>query len=153
LKGAVLGYVYALEQGECEQQELLMHLQIQLRHIGIAMSDQAVRKFMHQSLAQVKHSLCYQIPKHASDLERLAQSFSESCAHAYQDPCARVGREPLRKLEHNERVMGSLATLLKYSLPFDVVLKGAVLGYVYALEQGECEQQELLMHLQIQLRH
>ncbi len=121
--------------------------------IGIAMSDQAVRKFMHQSLAQVKHSLCYQIPKHASDLERLAQSFSESCAHAYQDPCARVGREPLRKLEHNERVMGSLATLLKYSLPFDVVLKGAVLGYVYALEQGECEQQELLMHLQIQLRH
>lgn len=121
--------------------------------IGIAMSDQAVRKFMHQSLAQVKHSLCYQIPKHASDLERLAQSFSESCAHAYQDPCARVGREPLRKLEHNERVMGSLATLLKYSLPFDVVLKGAVLGYVYALEQRECEQQELLMHLQIQLRH
>ena len=68
-------------------------------------------------------------------------------------PCARVGREPLRKLEHNERVIGSLATLLKYSLPFDVVLKGAVLGYVYALEQGECEQQELLMHLQIQLRH
>ena len=68
-------------------------------------------------------------------------------------PCARVGREPLRKLEHNERVIGLLATLLKYSLPFDVVLKGAVLGYVYALEQDECEQQELLMHLQIQLRH
>lgn len=121
--------------------------------IGIAMSDHIVRKFMHQSLAQVKHGLCYQIPKHASDLERLTQSFSESCANAYQDPCARVGREPLRKLEHNERVMGSLATLLKYSLPFDAVLKGAVLGYVYALEQGECEQQELLMHLQIQLRH
>ncbi|OAL83197.1 haloacid dehalogenase [Acinetobacter sp. SFD] len=121
--------------------------------IGIAMSDHIVRKFMHQSLAQVKHGLCYQIPKHASDLERLTQSFSESCANAYQDPCARVGREPLRKLEHNERVMGSLATLLKYSLPFDAVLKGAVLGYVYALEQGECEQQELLMHLQIQLKH
>ena len=34
-----------------------------------------------------------------------------------------------------------------------MVLKGAVLGYIYALEQGECEQQELLMHLQIQLRH
>lgn len=121
--------------------------------IGVAMSDHTVRKFMHQSLAQVKHGLCYQIPKHASDLERLTQSFSESCANAYQDPCARVGREPLRKLEHNERVMGSLAVLLKYSLPFDAVLKGAVLGYVYALEQGECEQQELLMHLQIQLRH
>lgn len=121
--------------------------------IGVAMSDHTVRKFMNQALAQVKHGLCYQIPKHASDLERLAQSFSESCANAYQDPCARVGREPLRKLEHNERVMGSLATLLKYSLPFDAVLKGAVLGYVYALEQGECEQQELLMHLQIQLRH
>ena len=121
--------------------------------IGVAMSDHTIRKFMNQALAQVKHGLCYQIPKHASDLERLAQSFSESCANAYQDPCARVGREPLRKLEHNERVMGSLATLLKYSLPFDAVLKGAVLGYVYALEQGECEQQELLMHLQIQLRH
>lgn len=121
--------------------------------IGVAMSDHAVRKFMQQALAQVKHGLCYQIPKHASDLERLAQSFTESCAYAYQDPCARVGREPLRKLKHNERVMGSLSTLLKYSLPFDVVLKGAVLGYIYALEQGECEQQELLMHLQIQLRH
>lgn len=121
--------------------------------IGVAMSDHTVRKFMHQALAQVKHGLCYQIPKHASDLERLTQSFSESCANTYQDPCARVGREPLRKLKHNERVMGSLATLLKYSLPFDAVLKGAVLGYVYALEQGECEQQELLMHLQIQLRH
>lgn len=120
--------------------------------IGVAMSDHTIRKFMNQALAQVKHGLCYQIPKHASNLERLAQSFSESCANAYQDPCARVGREPLRKLEHNERVMGSLATLLKYSLPFDAVLKGAVLGYVYALEQGECEQQELLMHLQIQLR-
>lgn len=121
--------------------------------IGVAMSDQSVRKFSQQALAQVKHGLSYKIPKHASDLERLAQSFIESCAYAYQDPCARVGREPLRKLEHNERVLGSLATLLKHSLPYDVVLKGAVLGYVYALEQGECEQQELLMHLQIQLRH
>ena len=105
--------------------------------IGVTMSDHAVKKFMQQ----------------ASDLEHLAQNFSGSCAHAYQDPCARVRCEPLRKLQHNERVMGSLPTLLKYSLPFDVVLKGAVLGYVYALEQGECERQELLMHMQIQLRH
>lgn len=52
--------------------------------IGVAMSDHAVRKFMQQALAQVKHGLCYQIPKHASDL-KLAQSFTESCAYAYQD--------------------------------------------------------------------
>lgn len=29
--------------------------------IGVAMSDHAVRKFMQQALAQVKHGLCYQI--------------------------------------------------------------------------------------------
>ncbi|WP_347452664.1 HAD-IA family hydrolase [Acinetobacter thermotolerans] len=121
--------------------------------IGVALSDPTVKKFMQQLLGQVKQGLGCQLPQHVRELDRLAQSFAESCASAYQDPCARVGRDPLRKLEQDERVLGSLTSLLQYSLPFEAVLKGAVLGYVYAIEQSECEPMQALIHLQTQLRH
>lgn len=121
--------------------------------IGVALSDAAVSKFIQQLLAQIKLGLSLQVPQHASELTRLAQSFTDSCANAYQDPCVRVGRDPLRKLAYHERVFGSLSTLLQHDVAFDMVLKGAVLGYVYAVEQAECEQVEALLHLQMQLKH
>lgn len=38
----------------------------------------------------------------------MAESFLNSCRSAYKYPCERVARDPLRKLNLNERVLGSL---------------------------------------------
>ncbi len=122
------------------------------QNIGVALADEQVKRFMLQLLAQVQQGLRQAMPQHGQELSRLSQSFIDSCAHAYQDPCARVGRDPLRKLEANERVFGSIACQLHYGLAYDVLLKGAVLGYVYAIEQGECDDVEALLHLQMQVK-
>ena len=122
------------------------------QYMGVALADDQVKRFMLQLLAQVQQGLRHALPQHSHELSRLSQSFMDSCAQAYQDPCLRVARDPLRKLAANERVLGSIACQMHYGLAYDALLKGAVLGYVYAIEQGECDDVEALLHLQMQVK-
>lgn len=48
----------------------------------------------------------------------MSQSFLDSCEYAFKDPCQRVARDPLRKLNHNERVMASIAVNIRHDLPY-----------------------------------
>ncbi|MCP6135192.1 hypothetical protein NL393_39035, partial [Klebsiella pneumoniae] len=37
-----------------------------------------------------------------------ASAFLERCKTSFRDPCARVGRDPLRKLQRHERIFSSI---------------------------------------------
>ncbi|MCJ8160766.1 bifunctional mannitol-1-phosphate dehydrogenase/phosphatase [Acinetobacter zhairhuonensis] len=101
--------------------------------IGIAMGDVRIQQFSQQVLAQVKQGLLLQLPHREADLNRLAQSFMESCKFAFKDPCSRVARDPLRKLESGERVLSSIQQQILSGQPHDQLIAGAVLGYAYAV--------------------
>ncbi len=77
--------------------------------IGVAMGDHLVKAFAEDLIAEVKQGLAIRtLPNYAKDLDRMShKSFLDSCEYAFKDPCQRVAGDPLRKLNHNERVMAS----------------------------------------------
>lgn len=119
--------------------------------IGVAMADQRVADFVAALIAEVKQALAYQLPQRAQDLDRMAESFLSSCASAYKDPCARVARDPLRKLAYNERVFGSIEMNLQQQFGYDVLLRGASLGYAYAHYYSSCSREKIIEHLHQQI--
>ncbi len=119
--------------------------------IGVAMADQRINDFVADLMTEVKQALAYALPDRAQDLDRMAESFLSSCAFAYKDPCARVARDPLRKLGHNERVLGSIEMNLKQQSRYDALITGVVYGYRYAHQSTGCSPTEIYQHLQQQV--
>nr|WP_217488095.1 HAD family hydrolase [Acinetobacter lactucae] len=119
--------------------------------IGVAMGDHAVKAFAENLIREVKQGLAIILPNYAKDLDRMAQSFLDSCEYAFKDPCQRVARDPLRKLTHNERVIASIEVNIAYDLPYKNLLKGAALGYAYAIQYLEIEEADAIKHLQQQI--
>ena len=118
--------------------------------IGVALADHRVDQFMHELIDEVQAGLALRLPNRAFDLTRLAESFINSCEHAYKDPCARVARDPLRKLAINERVLGSLATNLKYGLETKHLQQGIVYGLMYAVSVNQCSMDQVIKFIQLQ---
>nr|7OCN_A Chain A, HAD hydrolase, family IA, variant 3 [Acinetobacter baumannii ATCC 19606 = CIP 70.34 = JCM 6841]7OCN_B Chain B, HAD hydrolase, family IA, variant 3 [Acinetobacter baumannii ATCC 19606 = CIP 70.34 = JCM 6841]7OCP_A Chain A, HAD hydrolase, family IA, variant 3 [Acinetobacter baumannii ATCC 19606 = CIP 70.34 = JCM 6841]7OCP_B Chain B, HAD hydrolase, family IA, variant 3 [Acinetobacter baumannii ATCC 19606 = CIP 70.34 = JCM 6841]7OCQ_A Chain A, HAD hydrolase, family IA, variant 3 [Acinet len=121
--------------------------------IGVAMGDHLVKAFAENLIAEVKQGLAIVLPNYAKDLDRMSQSFLDSCEYAFKDPCQRVARDPLRKLNHNERVMASIAVNIRHDLPYKNLLKGAALGYAYAIQFLEIEETKAVEHLQQQIQN
>ncbi|BFM75978.1 HAD hydrolase, IA, variant 3 family protein [Acinetobacter baumannii 1007214] len=121
--------------------------------IGVAMGDHSVKAFAENLIAEVKQGLAIVLPNYAKDLDRMSQSFLDSCEYAFKDPCQRVARDPLRKLNHNERVMASIAVNICHDLPYKNLLKGAALGYAYAIQFLEIEETKAVEHLQQQIQN
>ncbi|MEG0347860.1 MAG: HAD-IA family hydrolase [Acinetobacter sp.] len=116
--------------------------------IGIAMADLAVRQYAERLVDDVKLGLANLIPNQKKQLDRMAESFLNSCRSAYKDPCERVAREPLRKLNFNERVLGSLENHIQQQLPDQNLLNGAIYGYAYALKILELDEILIVQHIQ-----
>lgn len=116
--------------------------------VGVAMSDVRVQQLAGCLVQEIKQGLVAHMPKRAQDLDRLAKSFVTSCQYAYKDPCQRVARDPLRKLNANERVFGSIANNIQYGQPVDVLLWGASLGYFYAMEKLGIQSTEIFEHFE-----
>ncbi len=120
--------------------------------IGVAMGDHSVKAFAENLIREVKQGLAIVLPNYAKDLDRMAQSFLDSCEYAFKDPCQRVARDPLRKLTHNERVIASIEVNIGHDLPYKNLLKGAALGYAYAIQFLEIEEADAIKHLQQQIQ-
>lgn len=120
--------------------------------IGVAMGDHSVKVFAENLIREVKQGLAIVLPNYAKDLDRMAQSFLDSCEYAFKDPCQRVARDPLRKLTHNERVIASIEVNIAHDLPYKNLLKGAALGYAYAIQFLEIEETNAIKHLHEQVK-
>lgn len=120
--------------------------------IGVAMGDHSVKAFAENLIREVKQGLAIVLPNYAKDLDRMAQSFLDSCEYAFKDPCQRVARDPLRKLTHNERVIASIEVNIDHNLPYKNLLKGAALGYAYAIQFLEIEETNAIKHLHEQVK-
>ena len=121
--------------------------------IGIAMADPKVMKYAEQLVKEVKLGLANMIPNQAKELDRMAESFLHSCRAAYKDPCERVAREPLRKLNLNERVLGSLESHVQQQLLYQKLMQGAIYGYAYALKMLGLDEIKIVKHVQTNIEH
>ena len=90
-------------------------------------------------------------PQQEQNLQQLVDSFMASCQHAYKDPCDRVGRDPLRKLAVNERVLGSVLYHVRHGLELKHLRVGLLLGYIYAMAFEQISFGKAIQHLKQQL--
>jgi mannitol-1-phosphate/altronate dehydrogenase len=110
-------------------------------------------KYAEQVVNEVKLGLANMIPNQAKELDRMAESFLHSCRAAYKDPCERVARDPLRKLNLNERVLGSLESHVQQQLPYQKLMQGAIYGYAYALKMLGLDEIKIVKHVQTNIEH
>ncbi|MFF7705774.1 bifunctional mannitol-1-phosphate dehydrogenase/phosphatase [Pseudomonas sp. NPDC007930] len=71
-----------------------------------------------------------------------AQTFLERCKTSFKDPCARVGRDPLRKLQRNERILSSIDLAGKHAIGAPALAYGAALAIHYALRFASAKDPE-----------
>lgn len=119
--------------------------------IGVALSDPAVAQFMQQLLHEVKLGLKDLYPNRQQNLEQLSHSFQLSCETAYQDPCVRVARDPYRKLSYAERVLSSVLYNYQRNKPYEYLLKGLSVGYLYAMQTAQQDFAALRQYARLQL--
>ena len=111
--------------------------------IGVAMGDQRVLALAEQLVDQeVGLGLSHQYPNIAEILPQLKESFLKSCKFAYKDPCTRVGRDPIRKLQLNDRVFGSIQMNVEHGLSNEGLVYGATLALLYAQHEKANEDSE-----------
>ncbi len=101
--------------------------------IGIAMGDSRVQALVERLVDhEVGLGLSYEFPSISHVLPQLKSSFLESCNLAFKDPCLRVARDPIRKLNLQDRILGSIQMNARHNLAIDALLYGATLGLIYA---------------------
>ncbi|MFC3901428.1 haloacid dehalogenase superfamily, subfamily IA, variant 3 with third motif having DD or ED [Acinetobacter marinus] len=111
--------------------------------IGIAMGDQRVLALAEQLVDhEVGLGLSHQYPNIVEILPQLKASFLKSCKYAYKDPCTRVGRDPIRKLQLNDRVFGSIQMNVEYGVSTEGLVYGATLALLYAQHAQSAEDEE-----------
>ena len=102
--------------------------------VGQGMGDARVSALAERLIRQeVAPALVAEYPQMAEVVSRFAEAFLERCKTSFKDPCARVGRDPLRKLQRNERILSSIELARKHGIETPALAFGAALAIHHAL--------------------
>jgi HAD superfamily hydrolase (TIGR01509 family) len=102
--------------------------------IGQGMGDTRVSALAERLIRQeVAPALIAEDPDMSEAVTGFAKTFLERCKTSFKDPCARVGRDPLRKLQRNERILSSIDLARKHGIQTPALAFGAALAIHYAL--------------------
>lgn len=95
---------------------------------------QFIKNVMTQEIRPILQSECPNISH--QELTYVENKFFERCAASVDDPVTRVGRDPLRKLDVDGNIRGSIELVKKHKLPISTqnLEKGIALGILYALD-------------------
>lgn len=113
------------------------------RSVGQGIRDKRVLALVHQLVShEVKPALIQSSPALAEFVDSFIQTFIQSCELAFNDPCSRVGRDPLRKLQRQERVIGNILRANGHGIETPALEFGAALALVYAIRALNPEDHE-----------
>lgn len=97
-----------------------------------AIADDTIRAdvlgAMEESGAVLVRRYGFDEAAHAAYIQKIIKRFENP---HLKDDVARVGREPLRKLSYNDRLIKPLRGALEYQLKFDCLLKGIRAAFLY----------------------
>ncbi len=104
------------------------------RTIGQGMGDPRVSKLAERIIInEIKPALLIESPNYKQYINSIAMNFFKRCRASFQDECIRVGRDPLRKLQCDERIMGTIHLAQKYGLPTNGLEFGVACAILYSL--------------------
>ncbi|MQT76780.1 bifunctional mannitol-1-phosphate dehydrogenase/phosphatase [Pseudomonas helleri] len=102
--------------------------------LGQGMGDARVSALAERLIHQeVGPALVAEYPQMAEAVADFSKTFLERCNTSFKDPCARVGRDPLRKLQRNERIFRSIDLAKKHGIDSSALEFGSALALHYAV--------------------
>ena len=111
--------------------------------LGQGMGDSRVSALAERLIHQeVGPALVAENPQMADAVADFSKTFLERCNTSFKDPCARVGRDPLRKLQRNERILRSIDLAKKHAIDSSALEFGSALALHYALKCTDKKDQE-----------
>jgi len=114
--------------------------------LGQGMGDPRVSALARHLIDQeVGPALVAEYPHMDQAVADFSKTFLERCSTSFKDPCARVGRDPLRKLQRNERIFRSIDLAQKHGIDSSALAFGSALALHYALRCPDSKDQECLL--------
>ncbi|GAB7532733.1 HAD family hydrolase [Pseudomonas sp. 3A(2025)] len=111
--------------------------------VGQGMGDERVSALAERLIREeVAPALMAENAEMAEAVSGFAKTFLERCKTSFKDPCARVGRDPLRKLQRNERILSSIDLARKHGIETPALAFGAALAIHYALRCNDSKDLE-----------
>ncbi|XHH10390.1 MAG: bifunctional mannitol-1-phosphate dehydrogenase/phosphatase [Candidatus Bathyarchaeia archaeon] len=102
--------------------------------IGQGMGDPRVSGLAEKIIKnEIKPALLIENPNSKQYINSFTQSFLKRCRASFKDACSRVGRDPLRKLQAGERVMGAIKLSQKNGLTTSGLEFGVAAAIMYSL--------------------
>ncbi|MGD6811008.1 MAG: bifunctional mannitol-1-phosphate dehydrogenase/phosphatase [Candidatus Bathyarchaeia archaeon] len=102
--------------------------------IGQGMGDPRVSKLAEKVIKnEIKPALLLENPNSKQYINSFTQSFLKRCRASFKDSCSRVGRDPMRKLQAGERVIGAIKLSQKHNLTTKGLEFGAACAIMYSL--------------------
>jgi mannitol-1-phosphate/altronate dehydrogenase len=77
--------------------------------------------------------LLIESPESKKYINAIASNFFSRCRASFKDKCSRVGRDPLRKLQRGERVIGAIQLAQKHGLSTEGLEFGAACAILYSV--------------------
>ena len=113
------------------------------RTIGQGIGDPQVSALADQLIThELKPAMLRENPELAEFIDPFSETFIKRCKVSFKDPCRRVGRDPLRKLQRKERILGSIALAARHGIETPALEMGTALGVLYAIRSGAADDKE-----------
>ena len=111
--------------------------------VGQGMGDPRVSALAERLIHhEVGPALVAEYPHLADAISDFSSTFLERCKNSFKDPCVRVGRDPLRKLQRNERIFRSIDLAKKHGIECNALEFGSSLALHYALSAADAKDAE-----------
>jgi HAD superfamily hydrolase (TIGR01509 family) len=102
--------------------------------IGQGMGDQLVSRLAKNIIKnEIIPTLLIENPNSKRYIDSTASTFLKRCRASFKDECIRVGRDPLRKLQSGERIIGAIQLAQKHGLSAKGLEYGVACAIMYAL--------------------
>ena len=102
--------------------------------IGQGMGDLRVSRLAENIIKnEIKPALLIESPTSKQYINSITLDFLKRCRASFKDACSRVGRDPLRKLQWGERIMGTIQIAQKYGLSTKGLEFGAACAIMYSV--------------------
>lgn len=99
---------------------------LQYKTIGQGMGDPRVSELARNIMKhEIKPALLLENQEYAMYINAFISSFMVRCRNSFKDSCSRVGRDVMRKLQQDERIIGAIKMARQHGLPSDGLEFGA----------------------------
>ncbi len=102
--------------------------------IGQGMGDLRVSKLAENIIKnEIRPALLTENPNSKQYINSIASNFLKRCRASFKDQCSRVGRDPIRKLQCGERIIGTIHLAQKFGLKTSGLEFGAACAIMYSI--------------------